>query len=371
MPLKGGLKSLKLFLFAITLVVGAIGGWLFIKLHVPSAVLLGSLFAVAILNITAGQAYYYLPVRTVIQVASGAIIGSRIRRKDIERMRELKRPVLIVIFGMLLYNLVFGLLVFLWGSLDSATAMLSAAPGGTSDLTLIAPDLGANGPIIAMVHVFRQIITFMMVPLLLRGYRTKNSKRDDIQSGAPRGAPILSRVNKVSSTGVIRDINKLIPPMLISAVFGNILRFAGLKAGMIVGAMVGSAAYGCLVKEVEVPIYVRRVVHVFIGAYIGTQFTRNIFIAAETLLVPIAVGFAGTVLLLLVLPQIMLRTTNMPYPVCVLASAPLGLTEMTLMADDINRDYVTPVAIMQTLRMVTVVAMAPFFVLLAEKLLTP
>jgi uncharacterized membrane protein AbrB (regulator of aidB expression) len=49
------------------LFIGAIGGWLFIKLHVPSAVLLGSLFAVAILNITAGQAYYYLPVRTVIK----------------------------------------------------------------------------------------------------------------------------------------------------------------------------------------------------------------------------------------------------------------------------------------------------------------
>jgi hypothetical protein len=69
-------------------------------------------------------------------VASGTIIGSRIRRKDVERMRELKRPVLIVHFGMLLYNLVFGLLCFCGGVWILQRPCCLRAPGGTSDLTL-------------------------------------------------------------------------------------------------------------------------------------------------------------------------------------------------------------------------------------------
>ncbi len=101
--------------------------------------------------------------------------------------------------------------------------------------------------------------------------------------------------------------------MLVSAVFGYLFKLAGLKAGMIVGAMVGSAAYGCLIREVEVPIHIRRVVHVFIGAYIGTQFTREFLRRPKPCWFRLPWGFAGTVLLLLVLPQIMLRTTNMPY----------------------------------------------------------
>jgi membrane AbrB-like protein len=355
-------KFLDILRFAVTLIVGAIGGWLFLKLNVPSAVLLGAMFGVAVLNIAAQQAYYYLPIRTIIQVASGTIIGSRIRKKDIEKIRELKWPVFIVISGMLLYNLVFGSLVYWWGSLDAATAMLSAAPGGTSDLTLIAPDLGANGPIIAIVHVFRQIITFIMVPILLKNYRGTNNRRKE----NPQGNANFTRSTKASLPGIMRELYKLTVPLIVSAFFGLMFRAAGLKSGMIVGAMVGAAGYGCIIREVEIPLYVRRVVHVFIGAYIGTQFSRDIFLAAGVLMVPIAVGFAGTVLLLIILPKILLKTTHLPYPVCVLASAPLGLTEMTLMADDINRDYVTPVAIMQTLRMVTVIAAAPLFVMLIE-----
>lgn len=202
-----------------------------------------------------------------------------------------------------------------------------------------------------------------MVPILLKNYRsTKNKQIENPQSNAK-----ISRSTKSSLPGILRALNKLIIPLVVSSVFGILFKAVGLKSGMIVGAMFGAAAYGCIVREVEIPLYIRRIVHVFIGAYIGTQFSREIFSAVRVLLVPLVVGFAGTVLLLIILPKILLKTTRMPYPVCVLASAPLGLTEMTLMADDINRDYVTPVAIMQTLRMVTVIAAAPFFVILIEK----
>jgi hypothetical protein len=55
-------------------------------------------------------------------------------------------------------------------------------------------------------------------------------------------------------------------------------------------------------------------------------------------LVPIAVGLCGNCFA--ASGSAANHATNNQYalPVCVLASAPLGLTEMTLMADDINRE---------------------------------
>jgi membrane AbrB-like protein len=350
---------LELLRFFATMATAIACAAIFLKLRVPSAVMLGSMFGVALLNLTLQQAYYYMPIRIVIQAASGLIIGSRIRKEDIERILALKKPVAIVLTGFIIYNIVFGVMMYRHSSLDSATAMLAVAPGGTSDLTLIASDLGAKGSTVALVHVFRQIITFAIVPFLIRPYRS--NKDSNIKN---KKLPL--RLNGLTLGSSAAAIGRLIIPFALSTVSGTLFKAAGLKSGMIVGAMAAAALYSCRFGEIHIPLYLRRTVFVFIGAYIGVQFTRDIFLSSRELAMPLFIGLAGTAVLLWALPRVLAKATNMPYPVCVLVSAPMGLTEMTVIADDLNRDYVAPVAIMHTLRLVMVVVAAPLLASLAE-----
>lgn len=78
----------------------------------------------------------------------------------------------------------------------------------------------------------------------------------------------------------------------------------------------------------------------------------------------------GLIVLMNVTPRIIRKVSKMPYIACLLASAPGGLQEMTLIADDYDKEYVSSVAILQTLRLVFLLITSPIIITVMTKLFT-
>ena len=350
------------FKFIVSILIGSIGSYLFFKLKIPSSAMLGALFAVALFNVTTNQAFFYPSLRALIQISSGTIIGSRLRRKNLQKLYLLKIPILFLLGSMLIYNFIFGLLVYSLSDLDIATSMLAIAPGGTSDLTIIAPELGGDATIIAMIHSCRILVIYTLIPIIMNRYRIKN---------------ILENTSLTENKINIQNENKsnlkyydLIIPLLLAAIFGIIFSEIGIKAGMIIGAMCGSALFSYFRREFSIPPLFTKIVRIFAGTFVGVKFTKEIFAAASKLFLPIVIMIIGLIVLMNVTPRIIRKVSKIPYIACLLASAPGGLQEMTLIADDYDKEYVSSVAILQTLRLVFLLITSPIIITVMTKLFT-
>ena len=124
----------------LTVICGAAGGLTARKFRLPAAALTGSLITVIIWSLVSQRGSMPSDMKVWLQIFSGMLIGSRIKKSDLADIYRLFLPIVILFFGMMAMNLVFGGLMHIFGGLDLVTALLSSAPGGMQDMALIADD---------------------------------------------------------------------------------------------------------------------------------------------------------------------------------------------------------------------------------------
>ena len=137
-----------------TFTLGVLGSMLFTKLHIASGAMLGAMAAVGLANLLDLPVWFHEDWKVIIQICSGAIIGLKTQAITLQSLKDMRRPLFIMFTGVFLYNIVFGILVCQLCHLDISTAMFSVAPGGTADITIIAPDFGADPVIISITVRF-------------------------------------------------------------------------------------------------------------------------------------------------------------------------------------------------------------------------
>jgi membrane AbrB-like protein len=105
-----------------------------------------SMVAVATLNISYNRAYMPLNIRRLTQVFAGILIGARMAYGDLIALKSVMIPALILIVGIIAVNLCLGFFISKVSKIDIVTSLFASAPGGMSDMALIAEDLGADSP---------------------------------------------------------------------------------------------------------------------------------------------------------------------------------------------------------------------------------
>lgn len=154
--------------FLKTIVIGIVGGYLGYKLKIPAGTMSFSMLLVAIFNVRTSKAYMPLSLRKFIQTIGGTLIGSRVSVSDIMSIKYLIFPIIIIIFGFVLMSVVIGFILYKTTKFSITTALLSAAPGGMSDIALIAQDLGANSNEVAMMQFLRASCIIGIYPLVIK-----------------------------------------------------------------------------------------------------------------------------------------------------------------------------------------------------------
>ena len=127
-----------------------------------------SMTGVAVYNIFSNNAFMPVTLRQLIQVLAGALIGAQMTLKDFISLKDIVVPVIVIIIGFCLMNFILGLVIYKITDFSVQTAMFSASPGGMSDMAIIASELGADTPKVAVMQFLRLVSVVAVYPILIK-----------------------------------------------------------------------------------------------------------------------------------------------------------------------------------------------------------
>lgn len=157
---------------AILVPVAALGQWLGIRLRMPAGHLLGPLIAAAVLNFLPIPSLA-MPIWTLVaaQVVIGASLGSRFHELS---GRQLTRGVWLALLStalMLGVGLGFAAALNAMGGLPIDVLLVAYAPGGVTEMGLIAISLATSPALVIAHHVYRIIINVVIMNVVRRRWR--------------------------------------------------------------------------------------------------------------------------------------------------------------------------------------------------------
>ncbi|ABB33820.1 AbrB family transcriptional regulator [Synechococcus sp. CC9605] len=154
---------------ALYLLAGTAIGLLALFSGIPAAPLAGALLGAGIVSMS-GQlepATWPQGTRTVLEIGIGTVIGTGLTRASLEQLQVLWKPAVLITLALVLTGLVVGLWTSRLLGIDPIVALLGAAPGGISGMSLVGAEFGV-GAAVAALHAVRLITVLLVLPLVVR-----------------------------------------------------------------------------------------------------------------------------------------------------------------------------------------------------------
>ncbi len=327
---------------AATLVVGTIGGTTAYLMNMPLPWMLGPMvlvFALVMLKVPLDSPG---KLRPYVFPVIGVMLGSGF---DTETFGHLARWGL-SLAGLGLYLTVAAALVVPFyikvGKLDPITAFFSAMPGGLNEMTIIGGAMGGDEKRIILAHGGRILVSIALIAFWFRivlGY--------EVTGVSPAGTG-----DSLSLTAAAI----LLACAVIGTWIGDKLK---LPAPGLLGPLVLSAAVHMLgITHSQPPALLVITAQIILGSTLGSRFRGA---AGKLVLHTLLLTFGGTVItlaLLLVFALVFHGLFAQTVEQVLLAYAPGGLTEMSLVALAMNAE-VAYISIHHLVRIVLIIAIAP------------
>lgn len=331
---------------ALALSLGTAGGYACFLLHVPLAFMIGAMLANSAAAIAGLRVGVPKALRTVMVIVLGIMLGSSFTPDLLGRLGDWA----VSLAGLAVY-IVAAAAAGLWylrrvAGFDGVTAYFTAMPGGFNEMVMMGGAMGGDDRMIALGHSLRIMLVVLTVPFAfqaLPGYDA--AARDWSLTGL---GPALGDLPArdwlmLASCGLAAPVaqrlripaGQLVGPMLLSAA----IHLAGVTAGKPPGLLVAAA-------------------QVVVGAAIGARFAGE----SPARLWRAAKVAAGLTALLLAVTLVMAvgvhLITGLSLPALILAYAPGGLAEMSLVALSLQVDAPF-VATHHIVRIVAIIIVAP------------
>ncbi|MFA7567653.1 MAG: AbrB family transcriptional regulator, partial [Alkalispirochaeta sp.] len=152
--------------------------WLFSRLRVPTAVLLGPMVLTVVLTFN-GFATPELPGAVVkgAQFFIGVHIGLKMRPRDLPNWKVITLYTFIAVGVLILFGLGLGFaLAHIYG-IDYPTALLSTAPGGMVEMGITAISVGGDVAVITSHQLFRLLTILVVVPFFFKWFLKERVKK--------------------------------------------------------------------------------------------------------------------------------------------------------------------------------------------------
>ncbi|WP_189993247.1 AbrB family transcriptional regulator [Thalassobaculum fulvum] len=329
---------------ALALAIGAGGGLLFAWARLPLPWMMGAMVATTAASVWGANIRVDHRLRVVMICVLGVMLGSAFKPQLLDQLGEWA----VSIAGLLVYAIVAGGLVTWYfrkaAGYDAVTSYFASAPGGLNEMVIVGREMGGDDRVIALTHSARILLVVMTLPFLFRlftdyappaGLLPGGGGSFDmpawdwaILTGCAVIGPLVARRLKVPAAF-------LIGPMLLSATVH-------------VGGVTQATPPGLLVA----------IAQVVMGTGIGCRFAGTPFRDIARI-VGVSIGSTVILLVLGVLFGLAVQQlTDVPWFVLVLAYAPGGLAEMSLVALALGRD-VALVATHHIFRIGFIVILAP------------
>lgn len=153
-----------------TLLIGIIGAFAGYKLKIPAGALVGSMLAVGLVNIFGHLQMPSFPseVRFFLQLGLGILLGSKLSADTFYTLKELWRPAFLCAGIAIATGILSAFLISRCLGIEELTAFLGTAPGGISDMSLIALDMGAQSSTVTIMHLVRLVGVIIIVPWFVK-----------------------------------------------------------------------------------------------------------------------------------------------------------------------------------------------------------
>ena len=322
--------------------VGFLGAVIAVALNVPLGLLLGPLIACLVAGISRIPVDVPQRVRKPILIILGAFLASKFTPDVANHM--LGWPMSIMLLPLYI-AITTGLIAWFLKrttDMDHVTALCSAVPGGLIAMVIIGTATGGNEQRIAMAHVLRIVIAVFLVAYGLWGVF-------DVQTNQ------LALLLHMPST----DWPQLILVITLAALGGLTTGRLGLPAPHFFGPMATLAPlYMTGLVTVEIPGPLMAVALWIMGCSVGSRFYGLEVKTLIKLSGPISVSVILMLSIACLFAFIVWATLDIPFIAGLLAFAPGGVAEMSIiaLAMDVDPAYV---AVHHLLRIVICIIAAP------------
>lgn len=155
----------------LTAAAGLLSAAAFQRFRLPGGPLVGAMLGAGLLHVgVEGLAPMPTSVRVLAQIAIGTVVGTTVRREPILRLARRIPSVIVVTLAVVLAAAVAGVIIARATGLDLLTMLLATVPGGASDISAAALDLGPDAAIVAAFQLIRQVTIFAVVGTLFGRY---------------------------------------------------------------------------------------------------------------------------------------------------------------------------------------------------------
>ncbi len=305
--------------------------------------MIGAVIGACVLGITTGIAEMPKVAKTIAQIIAGAFIGAGVSRQEMREMRTVARPAAILMPGLLLINLIAGLLIYLTSPLDMITSLMSCTPGGISDIPMIAADLGADTAKVTIMQFVRFMMGIALFPALIRW----------LNPGGEGGEAAALKREKASTSWPATLLT-----LAVAAMFGLLGMMSPIPSGTMAFAVLGSVAFKYFYPRAQVPRVFRKGAQCLAGAYVGAGIGLKELSEIPYLLLPIVILLACYLLGAFGISRMFEKTGCFGRTEAMLAATPAGASDMALISADLGVRNVKLI-LLQVLRLIVVISFFP------------
>ena len=317
------MRRVDLLAILMTLCLGAAGGGVALLLHLPLALLLGSLVTTGVIAAAGWRPFgrgIVLPtgLRSAFVPVIGVSIGGAFTPQVIVEAAAWWPSLLaLLVFLPVMHGV--GYVIYTRGGLPKLESFFGAVPGGLIEAVQMGEEAGGDVRLMTVLQFLRLILTIVSVPLIFM-----------VLTGAAVGSAGGAALPAAAVVLSAYEVAVLLAVGVLGVLVGKALRFpAAIMTGPILFSAVAHAAG--IVHGVP-PAWLVGVTQVVVGCGLGARFAgveRGMLVRAARLAVVnaavalgIAFGFAWALMPLV----------GEPVTAVFLAFAPGGLAEMSLIA---------------------------------------
>ena len=327
---------------ALALGLGAVGGWAFWWLTLPLPWMLGALFATMVAAVGGLPLAAPSRIRGAVVAVIGVLLGAGFTPALLQQIGDWS----LTLGGLALYLGVSLAVLIPWfrgvGGFDPRTAYFAAMPGGLSEMVELAEGAKADVPRVILAQSLRIVTTIAVIAVWFRWVQ---------------GVPVGQVAGQAGFAELAaRDLGILAGAAVAGSALGILLR---LPAPTLLGPMIVSAALHLTeVTRSAPPAELVVLAQVVLGTILGCRFAG---ISARALLPAMGLSLGATLIMLglaLGFAVVLHRLTGQGADQLLLAYAPGGLTEMSLVALALHAEAAF-VATHHVVRILLVIVAAP------------
>ena len=338
--------------FLLTLAVGFALGYAFYRLKVPGGMMVGSIFGVALLNIFWGISYMPSYAKYGAQIVVGAFIGCSVEKSDIQRLKYLIKPALVVLTAFLILNITLGFAIYFISPLSLITSLMSTIPGGLSDIPLISADMGADPPKVAALQFIRMLVGIGLFPTLISIIARRENKKATLEESVILISP-KEQVIPENHTPTV-----FVLTMVVAFAAGILGKILNIPAGTLLFSMIGVICFKLVLNKSYMPLWVKRFAQVLSGAYIGCFMGYSDVVELKYLLLPALLLSLGYFATCIIVGKVLSKYFGMSLKEAMLVATPAGASDMALISSDLGVQS-TDLVVLQIIRLIVVVSVFP------------